>query len=100
SIADRSALSLHDALPSFSRWRGARWSTPNQRWHTTVNGRCLQCQFVPSGTQEPRERRHSHVAITVENLGYARLAHANAFGQFARSEEHTSELQSRFDLVC
>src|SRR5699024_11266902 len=28
------------------------------------------------------------------------LAFARGLGEFGRSEEHTSELQSRFDLVC
>src|SRR5207249_11480540 len=35
-----------------------------------------------------------------EELAFARDVAAVAFGQDVRSEEHTSELQSRFDLVC
>src|SRR5699024_12244046 len=33
-------------------------------------------------------------------LGHRRLHGAGGLGQQDRSEEHTSELQSRFDLVC
>src|SRR5207249_9053901 len=32
--------------------------------------------------------------------GHHRPHHGRAHGKVARSEEHTSELQSRFDLVC
>src|SRR5699024_12826685 len=35
------------------------------------------------------------VAFTVDDARFGHLAHARG-----RSEEHTSELQSRFDLVC
>src|SRR5699024_11272415 len=33
-------------------------------------------------------------------IGHIRLAIAELLSVLARSEEHTSELQSRFDLVC
>src|SRR5699024_11992061 len=35
-----------------------------------------------------------HIVLTVINIGFHLVSFAN------RSEEHTSELQSRFDLVC
>src|SRR5699024_12796555 len=65
-------LSLHDALPisRFSR-RGAHRRRPARRRGPALN---------PGGS-------HQFVA--------ARASQCNA-----RSEEHTSELQSRFDLVC
>src|SRR5699024_12802235 len=49
-------------------------------------------------------RRHAlgHPAVRGGNGGFAEHAH-DEFGEVAggdRSEEHTSELQSRFDLVC
>src|SRR5699024_12355668 len=39
------------------------------------------------------QSEHIHVAIVVEKV-------IRRFGVRHRSEEHTSELQSRFDLVC
>src|SRR5699024_11820569 len=41
----------------------------------------------------PERVRHGDVVIGMESSGL----HANGY---SRSEEHTSELQSRFDLVC
>src|SRR5699024_12237789 len=80
---DISTLSLHDALPissscSCGRTDGssppsAAWSTP-ERSDRSSAGRS-------ASTRHPTPRRHSRTA------GW-------------RSEEHTSELQSRFDLVC
>src|SRR5207249_9770910 len=38
--------------------------------------------------------------VTLEQTAAGLLEHVAALGLKARSEEHTSELQSRFDLVC
>src|SRR5699024_12238347 len=35
-----------------------------------------------------------------KNSGYGTKSHLDALNKYGRSEEHTSELQSRFDLVC
>ena len=76
-------LSLHDALPISS-----------------LGGRC------PEGPDEGME--HSSKCDAVRNCSPTLISHGlrrasfprgEAFG-LARSEEHTSELQSRFDLVC
>src|SRR5207249_7026959 len=78
-------LSLHDALP-ISAWAcaasptcctptGWKGSPPGPAWCCAVvasDASCAGSRATDSGTREPR----------------------------ARSEEHTSELQSRFDLVC
>src|SRR5207249_11618587 len=75
-------LSLHDALPIL------RWTTPRRR-HGNASA-CLKrkshfrhglfsCQSISSGTMWERSSSRS---------------------KSTRSEEHTSELQSRFDLVC
>src|SRR5207249_12163651 len=46
----------------------------------------------------------SNAATADQTVGLCRRAHLRArwrgVGRRARSEEHTSELQSRFDLVC
>src|SRR5699024_10663458 len=50
-----------------------------------------------------------HSSYTAPRLAWLREEHPEVFarterfmalGEYARSEEHTSELQSRFDLVC
>src|SRR5699024_12527114 len=81
-----SSLSLHDALPIF-RLRRSRddprrgvvtWS--RHRLHTGDEFRAVTRGGVRSA------RSHVVVHLTLLTQG--------------RSEEHTSELQSRFDLVC
>src|SRR5207249_11645667 len=73
-------LSLHDALPISPHHRGrgsARTSSPfGPRRRAASPPRCGS-----PGTRRPPSRR-------------------GTAGLDVRSEEHTSELQSRFDLVC
>src|SRR5207249_12071580 len=76
-------LSLHDALPISSEARSA--STPaSPKDHTRRTYRSPSRQ--PIQPRRGRRRGRSRACTTA----IAR----------ARSEEHTSELQSRFDLVC
>src|SRR5699024_12314630 len=82
----RYAVSLHDALPIYRR-RGVsyfgRRVVRNMAPHDvegSPSGRCAR----PSGSS-----RIDRMRLVVQGLG-----------TFLRSEEHTSELQSRFDLVC
>src|SRR5207249_6007610 len=86
-------LSLHDALPiCVSRpddgnavFCGAKRAHRKQLvWH----GRLIEPRFVRGVDHEPRASFHE----LAEEIGEDDLP--------ARSEEHTSELQSRFDLVC
>src|SRR5207249_9685260 len=94
-----SPLSLHDALP-ISRAQGARAGGPpasqgegrarvRPRRGWTLGG------GAPSSVrqQEPRDRRDESGQGNRED---PRPDDASGY----RSEEHTSELQSRFDLVC
>src|SRR3712207_8199051 len=70
-------LSLHDALPILTADRIAMWvnnSTIGPRWHVP---RHYVEQFHPKYNTEYTD-----------------------FEEFTRSEEHTSELQSRQYLVC
>src|SRR5699024_11427457 len=63
-------LSLHDALPILAR-----------------------SPFLPAGRDPP--------AVLILSPPYqTRRKSATSFAKQKRSEEHTSELQSRFDLVC
>src|SRR5207249_8466114 len=48
-------------------------------------------QGLPKGSVRP---------ITLGTWGFVARTYRNHVGTVARSEEHTSELQSRFDLVC
>src|SRR5438067_10792315 len=66
-------LSLHDALPISRRCGRLGWRGGEQR-------------------EQTREQRHHGVP----SRGRSRAQRTPG----ARSEEHTSELQSRFDLVC
>src|SRR5687768_18301321 len=74
-------LSLHDALPICA---GGDGTVDRQRGNTTSAGRARRAR--PDGAR-PLESRRCH-------------GHGSAGFQAARSEEHTSELQSRLHLVC
>src|SRR5699024_12437345 len=76
-------LSLHDALPIFG---SAPVGQPS-RLRTTENA----MQSENTTTRISRRITGALVLVSVPLLGLT---------TFARSEEHTSELQSRFDLVC
>src|SRR5699024_12012708 len=93
ATTDTYTLSLHDALPIFP-------------W---CDGRCVQ----GPGTYSPRHSDPRLLAIPTSwsrvadsNLDYDRLFEIRITSlcscplYLPRSEEHTSELQSRFDLVC
>src|SRR5207249_10138932 len=79
-----STLSLHDALP-ISR-AAVRCAVPTPRWSRRDGPR------YPGGAGLPRAPPRSPARSS-------RAAPARA-SDATRSEEHTSELQSRFDLVC
>src|SRR5207247_6532760 len=87
-----SALSLHDALPIslvFAAWRGHLRRL--EAHHALPFGRfCPPCRSVQRLLQPASgEIARGAVAVTTVNDG----------GEH-RSEEHTSELQSRVELVC
>src|SRR5207249_11690179 len=90
SPSDSSALSLHDALPIClvrSTWADRRSEGPAVRnTATTASTRLAR----PTPTARPPVRRSALIASP----------RARAFPGAPRSEEHTSELQSRFELVC
>src|SRR5206468_13028218 len=87
SIARIYTLSLHDALPI---WHPVQ----EQRGHRLQGKRGLA---PPSG--RPDSRRHRGGRAALLRARRVRLPLRQAAGG-ARSEEHTSELQSRSDLVC
>src|SRR5207249_6274155 len=93
-------LSLHDALPISSRYPP-----------TPASSLCLTCRVCCAGVRsQPWStaiKRFNGMALP-PRLGGISMNEVNAcfchsaWSPYAvrRSEEHTSELQSRFDLVC
>src|SRR5690606_41641164 len=79
---DIPTLSLHDALPISARRRKAGPAVPNSASRS------------PTATPIPRASSASSTSTT------ATSATSWASAPPARSEEHTSELQSRENLVC
>src|SRR5699024_12235212 len=82
-------LSLHDALPI--------WSTSSR---DTVG---LECHsHTGFGSRSPGRRSTSRRMMLPEMIGSGPWCSAQAARLVSRgrSEEHTSELQSRFELVC
>src|SRR5699024_12751901 len=85
ATSDLYTLSLHDALP-ISYKRGRRKASSRcfrEKGCSFAACARMQASACPAGTCSQRSARASRRARTA-----------------ARSEEHTSELQSRFDLVC
>src|SRR5699024_11789682 len=80
-------LSLHDALPIFP---------------TLSDHSCLIPFLFQKEAKHDRQLSHLYAIIQKKRKGGA--AHENGTAHrhsvHPRSEEHTSELQSRFDLVC
>src|SRR5207247_5132268 len=76
-----STLSLHDALPIFDAGGGRTDSDVLARWR-----------------REPR--RPATMVLPPTSGRHLRRRHGRDAPGLSRSEEHTSELQSRVDLVC
>src|SRR5207249_11861317 len=92
-------LSLHDALPISHTIGGALDIRPNGNSGTVVT-----CELpYANGSRRrpaavPRQVALAEPGRAVESCN--RSAAVSSDKALHRSEEHTSELQSRFDLVC
>src|SRR5699024_11663808 len=75
-------LSLHDALPI---WESVRFASERSRVR------------IPPG---PPNKKNPNPFLYGNRFGFFFVRVYAPDGVFRRSEEHTSELQSRFDLVC
>src|SRR5699024_11692349 len=84
------ALSLHDALPILAPGPSTLSTAP-------TGPRCSCCAFTPSGWCCPLRFWCSPALWPRSTTSTTRPPGWTAP---PRSEEHTSELQSRFDLVC
>src|SRR5207249_8524095 len=91
SHTDIYTLSLHDALPISSQL------LPDTERHPRPGLQQAHRRSSQRRHDAKRDKR-THPGDGAE--GYPQLGAAGAPALGARSEEHTSELQSRFDLVC
>src|SRR5207302_10136453 len=91
-------LSLHDALPILGRsleHNGREYRVPS------LSGLPLGSIPLPHSEMEPyRSIREVFQAINTLLQEHALCSESTARLQTYRSEEHTSELQSRENLVC
>src|SRR5699024_12873534 len=88
SPSDLYTLSLHDALPIS---HGAKLGI--MRWRRTASA----ADDPVSAAMAAQDRKRF---LPADQQQHADEDRALPIGHHARSEEHTSELQSRFDLVC
>src|SRR5207249_8396977 len=86
STSEIYTLSLHDALPICCSAAGERRRSSSRLHDRPRYPPCRRASRMPAERRRADARR--------------RPALPRVAAQPARSEEHTSELQSRFDLVC
>src|SRR5207249_12232260 len=92
STTETYTLSLHDALPIYDHHRKREQERErNRRRHD--QGR----PHVPEKDEQNQEDQQHPAGQDFEHRSDGALYKV---GAVVRSEEHTSELQSRFDLVC
>src|SRR5699024_12214650 len=94
-IALRSTLSLHDALPIFSTEDWQHFAEGLQAIFSTLHDAGLVSFNMILTETNDTSPVHARLIprLTLGGLGTSDI-------NLTRSEEHTSELQSRFDLVC
>src|SRR5699024_12781620 len=88
STTENQTLSLHDALPILEEGQKAEWGEGEALAFASI----LKDGIPIRITGQDSERgtfAHRHLVL-----------YDTETGEKYRSEEHTSELQSRFDLVC
>src|SRR5690606_39411053 len=86
-----STLSLHDALPIYRQWRADR-PADRASWSALPH-----LALRPAGRADGDDGARCPSAVADAGEAAARPVQVPAL---ARSEEHTSELQSRENLVC
>src|SRR5207249_10237433 len=97
----------HPALPSFPTRRSSDLPWIEQHQHEELS-RALRA--LPLQTERPKEHGLGQQRVEFVQRVFVQgrkihgsasvLAASKAGAKPSRSEEHTSELQSRFDLVC
>src|SRR5690606_41401587 len=99
AVSKLSTLSLHDALPiceSFGPWVMGH-DEQVIPWVTSVN---IACGFHAGDPGTMRQTVALALKHGVKLGAHPGLPDLAGFGRRVRSEEHTSELQSRENLVC
>src|SRR5699024_11578480 len=95
-LSEIHTLSLHDALPIFKEGRlanGLVWPVPLS--FAPVGDRNAQIVSTLSAGDEVTLVDHNMKPVAI-----LEVTDLFDYDKDERSEEHTSELQSRFDLVC
>src|SRR5206468_10983512 len=92
--------SLHDALPIYRQLAGYPKGEPMSKDALLT----VECEvLVPAATENVITRKNApqiKAKIICEGANGPTTAAADEILEKKRSEEHTSELQSRSDLVC
>src|SRR5207249_11169608 len=96
TTTDTYTLSLHDALPISPRQFENTPGEETRTWgHLSMSG-CAE-----TSGRKNKEARASSADLALESAASSSKNRTPRKARSAlRSEEHTSELQSRFDLVC
>src|SRR5207249_12309930 len=89
------SLACPGALPSFPTRRSSDLRSGGGDFAETTRHEGLS-----SGLESTEARRAVHLGVPLEDELPRCLGSETLFREPLRSEEHTSELQSRFDLVC
>src|SRR5207249_6982859 len=83
----------------FSKWKMGL--TDEDSYATQLAGEDLQIGMVVAVVRAFKQTEDAHREALTSPFFHARLAEMpRLIAEMERSEEHTSELQSRFDLVC
>src|SRR5207247_9337751 len=98
SLPESHTLSLHDALPIWMMTASPRSNTPSTAT-TPAGNRLLPRRSAPAA---PSSTVSVPAGLTAPAIHPLRAERGSPRGRnnVPRSEEHTSELQSRVDLVC
>src|SRR5207249_8975399 len=95
-LSKHNTLSLHDALPILDHFRDNRDASGQEAFRILVqrHGPMVLglCRSLVKDSHEAEDAFQATFLVLVRR--------AESIRRRERSEEHTSELQSRFDLVC
>src|SRR5207248_8248751 len=93
------ALSLHDALPICLAVGHVLETELHVSLSTALVAEHLEASAEPF-VNGPLDVGHRDVAVATRGGFHPATQRDHAGGEMERSEEHTSELQSPYDLVC
>src|SRR5699024_11717415 len=100
------SLLFRDLCPFPTRRSSDLWGIPTKDCLRSVRNVLPDIPLVASGGMKTGHDAAKAVALGADTVGFARklleaaTISTESVEEVMRSEEHTSELQSRFDLVC